>query len=138
MTFFKEVMPLKSKQIALLVQEACEEKKGEDIVILDIRKLSSIADYFVIASGTSDRHVRAIAENVLDRLEQKKIKCTHVEGIQESRWVLLDFSDIIVHVFYPETRRFYSLERLWGEASKFQEPKAKSPKSRKPRKKESK
>lgn len=124
---------MKSKQIALLAQEACEEKKGENIVILDIRKLSSIADYFVIASGTSDRHVRAIAENVLDRLEQKKIKCTHVEGIQESRWVLLDFSDIIVHVFYPETRGFYNLERLWGEAAKFQESKVKSPKSKKPK-----
>jgi len=116
---------LKSKQIALLAREACEEKKAEDIVILDIRKLSSIADYFVIASGTSDRHVRAIAESVLDKLEEKDIKCAHVEGIQESRWVLLDFSDIIVHVFHPETRQFYNLERLWGEAAKFQEVKVK-------------
>ena len=116
---------MRAKQIALLVKEACEEKKGEDIVILDIRKLSSISDYFVIASGNSDRHVRAIADNVLDRLEQKKLKCNHLEGLQESRWVLLDFSDVIVHVFYPETRKFYNLERLWGEAAKFQGTKEK-------------
>lgn len=110
---------MRSKQIALLAQEACEEKKGQEINILDIRKLSSIADFFVIASGNSDRHVRAIAENVLDRLEEKKLRCHHVEGLQESHWILLDFGDVMVHIFYPETRRFYNLERLWGEAAPF-------------------
>ncbi len=117
---------MRAKQLAILAQEACEEKKGEDIVILDIRKLSSISDYFVIASGTSDRHVRAIADNVIDRFREKKVKCTHMEGVQESKWILLDFSDVIVHVFYPETRRFYNLERLWGEAAKLDDSRKKT------------
>lgn len=117
---------LKAKQLALLIKEACEDKKAEDIVILDIRKMSSISDYFVIASGNSDRHVRAIADNVLDVLEANKVKCYHKEGLQESKWILLDFSDVMVHVFYPETRNFYNLERLWGEAAQFQESKSKS------------
>ena len=120
---------MKAKQLALLVQEACEDKKAEDVVILDIRKMSSIADYFVIATGNSDPHVRAIADNVLDKLEARKQKCIHKEGLQESKWVLLDFSDVIVHVFYHETRKFYNLERLWGEAAKLQDAKPK-PKSK--------
>ncbi len=114
---------MRSKDVALLAKEACEDKKGEDIVILDIRKLSSISDYFVIVSGTSDRHVRAIAENVIDKMAEKKIKCTHVEGLAESLWALLDFGDVIVHAFHPETRRFYNLERLWGDAAEVKEPK---------------
>ena len=106
---------MRAKQTVQLIQAACEDKKAEDIVILDIRKLSSIADYFVVASGTSDRHVRAIADNVVDSLRAKKVKCYHEEGLQESRWVLLDFSDVMVHIFHPETRKFYNIERLWGE-----------------------
>lgn len=129
---------MKAKELVQLIKEACEDKKAEDIVILDIRKMSAISDYFVIATGNSDPHVRAIADNVLDKLEAHKQKCIHKEGLQESKWVLLDFSDVIVHVFYHETRKFYNLERLWGEAAKFQEAKAK-PKSKvrlkKPRKK---
>jgi len=99
---------LKPKQIALLAQKACEDKKGQDIVILDIRKMSAIFDYFVLCSGTSDRHVGAIAENVRDELDKKGIECIHMEGRRESRWVLLDYGDILVHVFHPETRGFYN------------------------------
>ena len=99
-----------------LVKEACEEKKGSDILILDLKKLNTIASYFVISSGNSDRHVRAIADNVLTRLSEKKVVSRHIEGKQDARWILLDYGDVIVHIFSHETRKFYNLERLWGDA----------------------
>ena len=99
-----------------LAREACEEKKGGDVLVLDLRKLSGIASYFVISSANSDRHVRAIAENVIDRLSEKKVSNEHVEGKEDARWILLDYGDVIIHVFYHETRKFYNLERLWGTA----------------------
>jgi len=97
-----------------LIREACEDKKGEETVVLDLRTRTSLANYFVIASGTSDRHARAIADNVVDSLKQHKIPPLHVEGLQESRWILIDAGEVIVHVFHNETRQFYNLERLWG------------------------
>lgn len=124
---------MKAKELVQLIVKACEDKKAEDIAVLDIRKMSAISDYFVICTGNSDPHVRAIADNVLDQLEAHKQKCFHKEGLQESKWVLLDFSDVIVHVFYHETRKFYNLERLWGEAAKFQETKSKSKSKAKPK-----
>lgn len=87
-------------------------KKAEDILILDIRELSGIADFFIICSGTSDRHVKAIADAVLDELA----KPWHKEGYENLQWILLDYVDVVVHVFQNETREFYSLERLWGDA----------------------
>jgi len=107
---------LRAKQLALLAKDACEDKKGEDILVLDVKKLSTVVDYFVICSGSSSRHVKAIAENVVDFLDEKKVDCNHKEGLLESNWVLLDYGDVMIHVFHPETRQFYNLERLWGEA----------------------
>ena len=80
------------------------------------RGLSDAADYFVIASGTSDAHVRGIANKVLEQLEGAGVDANHVEGLPSGRWVLLDFVDIVVHLFHPETRAFYRLERLWQDA----------------------
>jgi ribosome-associated protein len=98
------------------VVEAIEDRKGEKIVVLDLRGLSDAADYFVIASGTSDAHVRGIADLVVERLQEAGHRANHVEGLATGRWVLLDFVDVIVHLFHPETRAFYRLERLWQDA----------------------
>jgi len=98
------------------VVEACAARKAVDGVVLDLRTLSDAADYFVVVSGTSDTHVRAIAEHVLEALEQRGMKAHHIEGLASGRWVLLDFFDVVVHVFHPSLREFYQLEGLWSDA----------------------
>jgi ribosome-associated protein len=96
--------------------KAIDDLKGRDIVVLDLRGLSEATDYFVVASGTSDAHVRGIAESVMDKLHRRGMRVHHVEGLTGGRWVLLDFVDFVVHLFHPETRSFYQLERLWSDA----------------------
>lgn len=98
------------------VVRAIEDRKGDKVVVLDLRGLSDAADCFVIASGTSDAHVRGIADGVVGALEESGHPALHVEGLAAGRWVLLDFVDIVVHLFHPETRAFYQLERLWEDA----------------------
>lgn len=107
---------MRTSKLIEIVREACDDKKGEDIIVLDLRKYSQIANYFVICTGNSDRHVKAIADNVIDKLDKMKVKAYHSAGCTNGRWVLLDFSDVVVHVFSQETRKFYNLERLWGSA----------------------
>ena len=107
---------LQPKRIATLIRSLADDKQAQDIVVLDIAKLSSVAHYFVITHGNSDRHVRAIAENIMDEMKKKKMPALHAEGMQDGKWVLLDFGSVMAHVFYRETREFYALERLWGEA----------------------
>jgi ribosome-associated protein len=97
---------------------AAEDKKAVDLVVLDLRKASGFTDFFVIASGTNTRQVRAIADSVMERLADEGVKPAHVEGYDRSEWILLDYFDFIVHVFAPETRVFYGLERLWGNAER--------------------
>lgn len=96
--------------------KAIDDLKGRDVLVLDLRGLSDATDYFVIASGTSDAHVRGIANSVVEQLHRRGSKANHVEGLQGGRWVLIDFVDYVVHLFHPETRGFYQLERLWGDA----------------------
>jgi ribosome-associated protein len=106
-------------QTDALVQRAaafCLDRKAADIVVLDLRKVSTATDYFVIASGTSDTHVRAVAAHVLEELRKEGVRPHHVEGLTGGRWVLLDYVDFIVHVFHPMLRAFYQLERLWSDA----------------------
>jgi ribosome-associated protein len=103
------------KQIAVAV-EAAENKKATDMVVLDLRKAAGFTDYFVICSGSNSRQIRAIADSVIEALEVEGEKPAHVEGYDRSEWILLDYFDFIVHVFAPETRAFYGLERLWGNA----------------------
>jgi ribosome-associated protein len=98
------------------VVRAIEDRKGQKLVVLDLRGLSDAADYFVIASGTSDAHVRGIADGVVQALEEAGYPAYHVEGMSTGRWVLLDFVDVVVHLFHPETRAYYRLERLWQDA----------------------
>ena len=107
---------MNSKQLALLARSASEDKKGVDPLILDIRKLTDLADFFVLVHGTSDRHVRTLADAIIDSLYAKKIKPLHVEGKNDATWILLDYGAVMVHVFHHETRKFYNLERLWGDA----------------------
>ena len=95
---------------------ALEERKAVDGVVLDLRHLSDAADYFVVVSGTSDTHVRALAEHVIATLEGAGMRPYMVEGLEQGRWVLVDYVDFVVHVFHPTLRAFYQLEGLWGDA----------------------
>ncbi len=98
------------------IAELLQDKKGIDIVLLDLRAVTDTADFFVLCSGTSDLHVKALAEEVCDQLRTTGQGPWHVEGYESRRWVLLDFVDIVVHIFRQEVREFYALERLWGDA----------------------
>jgi ribosome-associated protein len=109
------------KAIDLAIR-ACEDKKAEDLVVLDLRKAAGFTDYFVICSGGNLRQVRAIADAVIEALAAEGIKAAHVEGYDRAEWVLIDYFDFIVHVFAPETRAFYGLERLWGNAERVSVP----------------
>ncbi len=114
---------LDTREIAVLAASAAAEKKAEDIVVLDVAETLIITSYFVIATGGTDRQVRAIAEEVEDTLrERAAIKPVGREGEREGRWVLLDFGDIVVHVFQPEEREFYRLERLWSDVPRVELP----------------
>ena len=99
-----------------LVVDALADRKAIDTVVLDLRGLSSATDYFVIVSGTSDAHVRGMADHLATALAPAGVKPHHVEGLEQGRWVLLDYFHFVVHVFHPELRDFYQLERLWGDA----------------------
>lgn len=102
-------------EIARLAAAAAIDKKGEDVRILDVRGICSFTDYFVIASGRSTRHVQGLADAIDSALRNKKLKSTNTEGLQEGHWVLLDYDDVVVHIFYWETRPFYNLEGLWHD-----------------------
>ena len=96
--------------------DAATARKAEDLIVLDLRGISSATDYFVIATGRSDIHVRAIAEHIIDSGKARGARPLHIEGLDEGRWVLIDYIDVVVHVFHPSVREFYRLEELWGDA----------------------
>lgn len=106
----------------MLCAEAALDKKGTDLVVLDVREHTSIADYFVIVSGRSDTQVRSIAEHVEDVCKKAGYRPLAVEGLRHGQWVLIDFGDVLVHVFYGPVREFYDLERLWSEAPRRELP----------------
>ncbi|MGH7585644.1 MAG: ribosome silencing factor [Gemmatimonadales bacterium] len=95
---------------------AAEDRKAQDLVVLDLRGLVDATDWFLIATGTSDAHVRGLADWIQDRMGRAGYHPHHVEGLGAGRWVLLDYIDMVVHLFHPEARAFYQLERLWGDA----------------------
>lgn len=103
-------------RVAQAAARAARDKKGQQVVILDIRKISLIADYFVITHGTSTAQVQAIAREVEEKVSEAGGKLLRREGFASARWILLDFGGVVVHVFLEEDRRFYDLERLWGDA----------------------
>ena len=96
------------------------ERKAQDVVVLDLRGISSATDYFVLASGTSDIQVKAIADHILDELKAGGERPAHLEGLESGRWVLMDYIDFVVHVFHPQAREFYQLETLWGDAPRLE------------------
>lgn len=104
-----------SVEMVKIAYAALADKKGEDIRIIDIRNVSVMADYFIIASGTNSNQVQAMADNTEEELEKKGFVCKQVEGYQSANWILMDYGDIIVHVFDKDNRLFYDLERIWRD-----------------------
>lgn len=105
-----------STEMANKAVERLKEKKAKDIKLLDIHELSTIADYFIIATGTSTTQVQAMSDELEEKMELAGYKMHHKEGFRNGRWVLLDFGNIIIHLFHDEERKFYNLERLWVDA----------------------
>ena len=106
-----------SKKLALLCRELADNRKAENIVVLDVRTLSSVTDYFVVASGTSEPHLRAITEEITEKLrDEHHLRPRAVDGTLQTAWVVLDYFDVIVHVMRADVRERYNLEGLWGDA----------------------
>jgi len=117
-----------SRKLALRCRTLADNKKAEDIVILDVRKVSSITDYFVVATGTSEPHLRAIVDEITDHLDKDhSLKPRARDGSLETAWVVLDYFDVIVHVMRADVREHYKLEDLWGDAPKVRVRKKKAP-----------
>ncbi len=112
----KELQDKSGLELATICGQAAMDAKAEDLVILDVRGLASFTDYFVIMSGRSSRHVQGLAETLEAAMRSKRISAAKAEGIQDGMWVLLDFGDVVVHIFYHEQRSFYDLEGLWHDA----------------------
>ncbi len=110
--------PARLPRQVLLAIKAAEDKKAEQFVVLNLRKAAGFTDFFVICSGTNSRQIRAIADAVMEALSADDARPAHIEGYDRSEWILLDYFDFVVHIFAPETRAFYGLERLWGNAER--------------------
>lgn len=108
--------PHPSAALARRAAQLCLDMKATDVVVLDLRGVSDMTDFFVIASGNSDTHVRSIAQHVRDELKKEGTAVSHEEGVTQGRWALLDYVDFVVHLFHPTLRQFYQLERLWSDA----------------------
>jgi ribosome-associated protein len=116
-----------SKKLALLCREFADNRKAEDIVVLDVRDLSSVTDYFVIASGTSEPHLRAIVEEITGKLrDEHDIRPVRTDGSTQGAWIALDFFDVIVHIMRTDARERYDLEGLWGDAKRVKPKKPKA------------
>lgn len=105
-----------AKTLAKKIANLSLEKKAEDILLLNLRPLTSMTDYFVICTGSTNTHVKAISDHIIGNLKKEKIRPLHVEGYSNQEWVLVDYVNVVVHIFQPQKREFYSLERLWGDA----------------------
>jgi ribosome-associated protein len=116
MRLLPEQAPFQPPAPVARAAELALERKAEDVLILDLRGISSATDYFVVATGRSDIQVKAVADHIIEESKKEGQRPDHVEGIRTGRWVLMDFIDFVVHVFHPEAREFYQLETLWGDA----------------------
>ena len=103
-------------ELAQRIVDIASDRQAQDIILLDIREIASFADYFVICSGTSERQIKAVVDTVVETLQKDGFYPVQTEGAPSSGWVLIDYGSVIVHVFAPEEREYYRLERLWGEA----------------------
>lgn len=120
-------MNMNTKETALLAVEALEDKKAEDIRIIDISEISTIADYFIIADGSNKSQIQAMADNVSEHLGRAGVTVRQIEGYQNANWILMDFQDIIIHIFDRENRLFYDLERIWRDGVLIDKEKLSSP-----------
>ena len=119
-----------SRKLALLCRELADNKKAENIIILDVRKISSITDFFVIASGTSEPHLRAIVNEITDKLrDDHHLRARAVDGTLQATWQVLDYFDVIVHIMRTDVRERYDLESLWGDAAQVKPRKKSSPRA---------
>lgn len=109
-------LALTPRALAVRAVELAQSKKAEDIVLIDLRTVTNFADYFVVCTANSDAQLRAVADAIVDGLAAARHKVWHSEGYGQNSWVLLDYVDVVVHVFLPETRQYYALDRLWGDA----------------------
>jgi ribosome-associated protein len=114
----KELRGLSALELAGVIARTAREKKGGDIVVLDVAALTGYTDYFVIVSGRSTRQVQGLARAIDDAVGSRRLSAAKAEGLEEGHWVLLDYNDVVVHVFYEETRRLYDLEGLWHDAGR--------------------
>jgi ribosome-associated protein len=112
----KEYQDKSGLELAQICARAALDAKAEELVVLDVKGISSFTDYFVIMSGRSTRHVQGLAEAIEKEMRAKRVNTANAEGLQEGMWVLLDFNDVVVHIFYHEQRKFYDLESLWHDA----------------------
>ena len=108
-----------SKEMVKIAYEALSDKKGQDIKIIDIQPVSFLADYFIIADGSNVNQVQAMADNVEEMLAKVGCECRQIEGYQSGNWILMDYKDVIVHIFCREDRLFYDLERIWRDGKTF-------------------
>lgn len=104
-------------EILKLAAKACDDKRAEDIIALDLAQVSLVADYFLICHGSNERQVQSIARAVKETMEENQISVKRLEGFEQARWILVDLGDIVCHVFHKDERNYYNLERLWGDAA---------------------
>lgn len=109
---------LDSRQLAKLCRAIALDKKALAPLLLDVSKISSVTDYFLILSGTSEPHLKAIADEIARKLRETGVRARHQAGYPASRWVVLDYGDVMIHIFHPEMREHYGLEHLWGDAKR--------------------
>lgn len=109
---------MNSKEKAIKIGEILDNKKGEDIAVLNVSGITSITDYYVIVTAKNTVHAKTLCDEVEEQLKKQGISARNIEGYQSAMWILLDFENVIVHVFYEETRKFYDLERLWSDAQR--------------------
>ena len=109
-------MATTTRQLAVAAAKACEEKKAAQIVVLDVRDLTSITDYFIVCSTSNERQARAITDDLRVSMKQKGLRELGVEGVNDAKWILQDFGDIVLHIFHESQREFYDIEGLWADA----------------------
>lgn len=107
---------MNGKEIVQQLAQACDDRKGQNIIALDMRNVSLVADYFLICHGTNERQVQAIAMALKETMAENGIDIKRMEGLEQARWVLIDIDDVVCHIFHQDERDYYNLERLWGDA----------------------
>lgn len=107
---------MESKELMKLAAQACEDKRAEDIVVMDMKNVSLISDYFLVCHGSNERQVQSIARGIKEEAEENGIEVKRMEGFEHSRWILVDLNDVVCHIFHKDERDYYNLERLWGDA----------------------